>query len=185
MTPPTGLSPRPTTPHRAFSISGFLGPAALKSGAGERRLSRRAVRVRPADRGVAHAFLDPAMLALDPDPGGQVPPVPGLLATPRAGLRMRGAHHGAPNVALSFNLSEPLPRPSSKGCLRLDLLPASLGLDGDRVADRPLAQRLDEVRDSCERFASEGDDHVPDLEPRGLRGGARRDLCGEDAMAAR
>src|SRR5207302_905155 len=42
----------------------------------EGHLPRRAVRVRPAHRRIAHRVLEPAMFALDPDAGREVVPVP-------------------------------------------------------------------------------------------------------------
>src|SRR5712691_1035787 len=57
-----------------------------------RHFPRRAVRVRATDRRVAHAVLETAMLAFDPDPGRKVVPVPRRLAAPRADLRVERAH---------------------------------------------------------------------------------------------
>src|SRR5205809_590805 len=155
------------------------------SGLRQRHLPRRGVRVRPADRRVAHALLESAMLAFDPDADRQVGPVPRPLAALRTDLRVGGAHHEAPIGDLPLNLSEPLPRPSGEGGFGPHLLAPALRLDVDRVPDLALSQPLDEVRDPGERLGSEARDDVPDLEARAFGRRARRDLGGEDAVAAR
>src|SRR5436853_6601144 len=99
----------------------------------EGHLPRRAVRVRSADRRVAHRVLEPAMFGGDPDAGREVVPVPRPLPAVGAGLRVGGAHHVAPIVLPAFYLSESLPRPRSNGCLVLDSLPSSFRPDLDRI----------------------------------------------------
>src|SRR5207244_6504009 len=150
-----------------------------------RHLPRRRVGVRPADRRVAHAVLEPAMLALDPNPDRQVGPIPRPLTALGADLWVGGAHHEAPIGDLPFNLSEPLPRSSGEGRFDPHLLATALRLDVDRVPDLAFSQPLDEVRDPGERLASEARDYVPDLEARAFGRRAGRDLRGEDAVAAR
>src|SRR5947208_15704567 len=120
----------------------------------EGHLPRRAVRVRPAHRRIAHRVLEPAMFALDPDAGREVVPVPRPLPAVGAGIRVGGAHHVAPIVLPAFNLSESLPRPRTKGRLDVDPLSPSFRLDLDRIADRPLAERLDQIGDPGQRLSS-------------------------------
>src|SRR5207247_2748986 len=96
-----------------------------------------------------------------------------------------GTHHEAPIGDLAFNLSAPLPRSSGEGRFDPHLLATALRLDVDRVPDLALSQPLDEVRDPGERLGSEARDDVPDLEARAFGRRARRDLGGEDAVAAR
>src|SRR5437867_6469358 len=105
----------------------------------EGHLPRRAVRVRPAHRRIAHRVLEPAMFALDPDAGREVVPVPRPLPAVGAGLRAGAAHHVPPIVLPTFNLSESLPRPRTTRRLTVYPLPSSFGLDLDRIPDRPLA----------------------------------------------
>src|SRR5207244_6784907 len=132
----------------------------------EGHLPRRAVRVRPAHRRIAHRVLEPAMFALDPDAGRQIVPVPRLLPAIGAGLRVGGAHHVAPIVLPTFNLSESLPRPRTKARLDVDSLSSSFRLDLDRIADRPLAERVDQIGDPGQRLSSDRRDHVAHLKPR-------------------
>src|SRR5439155_15989587 len=150
----------------------------------EGHLPRRAVRVRPAHRRIAHRVLEPAMFALDPDAGRQIVPVPRPLPAIGAGLRVGGAHHVAPIVLPTFNLSESLPRPRTKGRLQVDPLSSSFRLDLDRIADRPFAERFDQISDTGQRLSSDRRDHVTHLEPRAFRGRTRGDFRGEHAMAA-
>src|SRR5438046_7859833 len=100
----------------------------------------------PADRRVAHAVLESAMLALDPDADRQVGPVPRPLAALGTDLRVGGAHHEAPIGDLPFNLSKPLPGPSREGGFHPYLLAPALRLDVDRFADLALSPPLAEVR---------------------------------------
>src|SRR5439155_6704992 len=99
-----------------------------------------AFRVHAADRRVAHAVLEAAMLALDPDPGGKVVPVPRRLAAPRANLRVERAHRSAHRGTGFEGLRSE--RPASE--LRFDAqsLAPTLRLDVDRVTDRPLSQSV-------------------------------------------
>src|SRR5213080_1634742 len=109
--PRTPAVPRASDASEAAAASGyFMVVRARRTASGLRQghLPRRGVRVRPADRCVAHAVLEPAMLALHPDAGREVVPVPGALAALGADLRVGGAHHEAPIGDLAFNLSEPL-----------------------------------------------------------------------------
>src|SRR5256886_7138731 len=150
----------------------------------EGHLPRRAIRVRPAHRGIAHRVLEPAMFALDPDTGRQIVPVPRPLPAVGACLRVGGAHHVAPIVLPTFNLSESLPRPRTQGRLDMDPLSPSFRLDLDRIADRPLAERLDQIGDPGQGLSSDRRDHVAHLKPRTFRGRTRCDFRGEDAVAA-
>src|SRR2546428_10981061 len=79
--------PRPHVPESILGYRDAARPLRDSSGLRNRDLPRRAVRVRPADKGVADALLEAAMLALDPDSRRKVVPVPRRLAAPRADLR--------------------------------------------------------------------------------------------------
>src|SRR5207249_2131906 len=182
--PRTPAVPRASDASEAAAASGYFMVVRARrtaSGLRQRHLPRRGVRVRPADRRVAHALLESAMLALDPDADRQVGPVPRPLAALRTDLRVGGAHHEAPIGDLPLNLSEPLPRPSGEGGFGPHLLAPALRLDVDRVPDLALSQPLD----PGERLGSGARDAVPDLEARAFGRRARRDLGGEDAVAAR
>src|SRR6058998_312827 len=148
-----------------------------------RHFPRRDVRVRAADRRVAHAVLEAAMLALDPDPGGKVVPVPRRLAAPRASLRVERAH-GSAHRGTGFEglRSE---RPAGQLRFYAQSLAPTLRLDVDRVTDRPLSQSVHEVRDSAEGAAPERREDVANLETPGLRRRSGRDLREEHALAAR
>src|SRR3989440_8874748 len=150
----------------------------------EGHLPRCAIRVRPAHRRIAHGVLEPAMFALDPDAGRQVVPVPRSLPAVGACLRVGGAHHVAPIVLPTFNLSESLPRPRTKARLDVYPLSPSFRLDLDRIADRPLAERLNQIGDPGQGLSSDRRDHVAHLESRTFRGRTRCDFRGEHAMAA-
>src|SRR5439155_12703161 len=127
--PRTPAVPRASDASEAAAASGYFMVVRARrtaSGLRQRHLPRRGVRVRPADRRVAHAVLESAMLALDPDADRQVGPVPRPLAALGTDLRVGGAHHEAPIGDLPFNLSKPLPGPSREGGFHPYLLAPAL-----------------------------------------------------------
>src|SRR6266571_3261561 len=163
-------------------------PEGPESRAGRRGLAARAVRVRPVHGRVAHAVLVSAVLALDPHADGQVLPVPRELAAIRADFRVGGPHHRSamspPYLRLLGSVSDSV----RAGCERhssADSLAASLRLDLDRIADRPLSQRVDEVADPAQGPTTQRRDHVSDLEAARLRRGSGGDLREEHAAPAR
>src|SRR3989454_6847376 len=123
------------------------------------------------------------MLALDPDPGGKVVPVPRRLAAPRANLRVERAHRSAHRGTGFEGLRSE--RPAGQLRFYAQSLAPTLRLDVDRVTDRPLSQSVHEVRDSAEGAAPERREDVANLETPGLRRRSGRDLREEHALAAR
>src|SRR6266852_1039815 len=170
--------------HRLDAISGFRGVAAT-SFSGFRRwdFSGRAVRVRAAHGRVAHAVLETAMLALNPDPSRKIVPVPRRLAAPWARLRVerahRSAHRGTGFDGLGLEWS------ACELGLRAEGLAPTLCFDVDRGTDRPFSQSVHEIRDSAEGPTAKGGQDIADLEACGLRGRPGGDFREEHALAAR